>query len=127
MLMVIDKDVVGAIISGVCLVHCLAGPLLLLLGLTSLGHSHFEEQSIHFTFIAPILFFAAWSIPKGLKSHHQPIPAILTVVGFSLVMVALMMTEHDLIFSVVGSVLLVIAHLYNRKLLKTKENRFNES
>jgi len=116
--MVVDKDVVGALISGVCLIHCVAGPLLLLLGFTSLGHSHFEEQSIHFAFIAPILIFAAWSIPSGLRSHHHPIPAVLTVTGFGLVIAALKMTEQGFIFSVTGSVLLVIAHLYNRKLLK---------
>lgn len=117
--MVIDKDMVGAFISGFCLIHCLAGPVMMLLGITSLGHAHVESESIHFVLMAPILFFAAWSIPKGLKFHHHKTPAIFAVMGLCILMAAFMFVEFGLILTVGGSVLLLSAHLYNRKLLRS--------
>ena len=116
-MMILNKDVVGAFISSACLIHCLAGPVLMLLGITSLGHAHIEEQSFHFALTAPILLVAAWSIPKGLKSHHHKTPAILSVIGIALLSIGLLIIELNLILSVGGSLFLLIAHLYNRKLI----------
>ncbi len=115
--MVVDKDVVGAFISGICLVHCLLGPILILLGVASLGHAHTDEKAFHFILLVPILMVAAWSLPKGLKKHHQPIPAILAVAGILLLMIGLVFIELSLIFSVFGSLSLLVAHIYNRQLM----------
>ena len=116
--MVVDKDVIGAFISGVCLLHCLAGPVLIVLGVATIGHAHSEEHTFHLVLLVPILFFAAWSIPRGLRLHHHPVPAILTAIGIGLLVIAFVLTAWGLYASVLGSLLLLSAHLYNRRLLK---------
>lgn len=115
--MVIDKDVFGAFISGLCLIHCLAGPVLLVLGITTVGHAHLDEHAFHFTLLAPILFVAAWSIPRGLRAHHHKTPATLTVTGITCLVLGLLFIEISLLASVLGSMLLLTAHLNNRHLL----------
>ncbi len=115
--MVVDKDMVGAFISGICLIHCLTGPFLILLGITSLGHAHSIEQAFHYMILAPILILAAWSIPKGLKKHHRKLPAMLSVIGMVFLMLGLIVIKLSLLLTIMGSVSLFVAHLYNRKLL----------
>ena len=116
--MFVDKDYLGAFVSWICLIHCLAGPLLLALGFTSVGLSFFGDERIHYLLIAPILFIAAWSIPKGLKVHHHIIPALLAVGGFSLLIFGLVFENLEQVLTVSGSLMLITAHLYNKKLLK---------
>lgn len=114
--MVIDRDLVGVLISGICLVHCLIGPVLLLLGVASLGHIHTDEQQFHFLLLIPILLVAAWSIPSGLKKHHKTTPAIIAVVGIVFLVVGLLVIEWSLICSIIGSLCLLVAHLLNRSI-----------
>lgn len=113
----INRDHIGAIISGVCLVHCLAGPLLFIIGVTSVGHSFIEERDFHLAIFAPILFFAAWSIPNGIKTHHHPLPAVLTLLALFFLTLSFITVEIGMILSTFASCMLIFAHLYNRKLL----------
>jgi len=115
--MTLNKDFMGAMISWLCMVHCLAGPVLITLGISTAGLSLLENESVHLFLVAPILLFVAWSIPSGLRRHHHPIPAIAAIVGISLLFLGLFNEALELPLTVGASSMLIFAHLFNRKLI----------
>ncbi len=115
--MTLDKDYLGVFVSGLCLIHCIAGPLLLAFGATSIGLTLFEDERIHLFLVVPIFFLAVWSIPKGTKAHHHPLPAIAGTAGIICLFAGLMLEELELILTVTATVLLIFAHLSNKWLL----------
>lgn len=116
-----DKDLLGFFVSLLCLIHCLGGHILLILGFTSAGLSIFGNEKLHLALVAPILLIAAWSLPRGLKSHRHSTPSKLAVLGIIFLILGLMIEEFELVLTVLASSLLMTAHLYNRKLLKEKK------
>jgi len=115
--MTLDKDYMGALLSGLCLIHCLAGPLLIAFGITSIGLSVFEDERIHLFLAVPIFILAAWSIPRGTRIHHHPAPAFTGLVGITALIAGLLIEEMELVLTVTGTCLLIFAHLYNKRLL----------
>ncbi len=115
--MIIDKDYMGAMASLLCLIHCLLPPVFLMFGVSWVGLSMIGGENIHYALVAPILFFALWSIPKGLKSHQHVMPAILAAAGVCLLISGLLLEASEVILTSLASLLLISAHLYNKKLL----------
>ena len=116
-----DKDVWGAFFSGLCLVHCLLAPVLLLLGISSVGFIFLQNEWIHYILIAPIMIMVIWSIPCGFRIHHKRIPTLFAAIGLVLFVFGLISSEtFEVYFTVVASTLLIVAHLYNRHLLGGK-------
>lgn len=115
--MTIDKDYMGALASSLCLIHCVLPPLLLMFGVSWAGFAFIDGEKIHYVLVAPILFFALWSIPKGLKSHQHVLPAILAAAGVCLLISGLLFEASEVMLTSMASLLLISAHLYNKKLL----------
>ena len=112
------RDIVASALSGLCIVHCLATPLLLALGSSGVMLAAFDSDWFHYLMLLPISVLLAWSLPGGWCVHQRKAPFILGLSGF-LLLVAAMFAPHaaETALSVSGGLLLVSAHLYNRKLL----------
>lgn len=100
-------------LSGLCLVHCLAGSLLLTLFAASgdwLGHD------VHFIGLMLALPLAAFALWRGVQVHGRIGVAVLGALGIGLMATSVFaghggITEFAL--SVTGVILLGLAHLWN--------------
>ena len=116
----LNKDVFGIICSGLCLIHCLATPALLALGVTGLGLSYLEQEWIHWVFFTPMVLLLLISLPSGFEKHLNKLPLILGLSGGALLLFSLTVLEvYTEWFIVVASVLIMAGHFFNRKFLKT--------
>jgi len=115
----------GIVLSIFCAVHCLALPIL---ALASPISAHFlEDVNIHlilFLILMPISFIA---FIKHRKSHEKLSPLVLASFGMSFLLMGILYPgghNHDKLYSfaellsVVGSILLIIAHGLNLKHLE---------
>lgn len=116
------KDLIAAVLSGLCVVHCLALPILLAVGSSGLLLGIFSSEWFHYLMLLPISALLAWSLPGGWCIHRNKVPFILGLSGFLLLIVSLF-AGHDaeLPLSVAGGLLLATAHLRNRVLLQRSQ------
>ena len=112
------KDLIAAALSGLCVVHCLATPVLLALGSSGLLLGALSSEWFRYLMLLPISVLLAWSLPGGWCVHKRKAPFALGLAGF-LVLTAALFAPHDAgtALSVSGGLLLISAHLYNRKLV----------
>lgn len=102
-------------VSLLCLVHCLALPVLLLI-LPGLLGIFAQSEMFHAALFLVIAPFAAIAFLIGYRSHGQAVPAMLGLAGLVCLAVALVPglgEEGEYWISVTGSLLLVIGHLLN--------------
>ena len=101
-------------LSGLCLVHCLGGTLILAV-LSSTGGFLFSHQihAIGLLLAAPLAAVALW---RGVRSHGRWLVAVLGAGGIA-AMAGAVMEPHgqqaEIAFTVVGVALLGAAHVYN--------------
>lgn len=109
------KDEAAAICSGLCLIHCIATPVLLSLGGLGLVGSLFTSEWVHVALFAPIAALAATSLPSGWKRHKRWVPGAAGFTGLALLLAALFAPhEAEAILSISGGLLLMAGHLSNR-------------
>lgn len=112
-------DELGIFLSGLCALHCMVTPFLVL-ALPVMG-SFFENEWVHLgmaLFVAPVGTYAFWS---GYR-HHQNLRVFgLGLLGLLFVGGASLAPHswveffgHDII-TICGSVALIIAHILNRR------------
>ena len=114
-------DIMGVVLSQLCLVHCLFLPLLIALMPTFFSHSHHHhgsEGSFHLIALlvtTPVVIFAMW---QGLSRHGSTRPSALAYSALAIlwaVFFAEEMVGHDLVaaFNVTGGFLMAWAHWQN--------------
>jgi hypothetical protein len=100
-------------LSGLCLLHCLAGSLALTLvavGGDWLGH---WVHVIGLGLALPLAAFALW---RGVAIHHRAGVALLGAIGIALMAASLLIAHGgrgEVVLSVAGVSLLGLAHLWN--------------
>ncbi len=99
-------------LSALCLVHCLAGSLLLTLFAASgdlLGHR------VHFIGLLLAMPLAAIALWRGVSIHHRIGVALLGATGIALMAASLFVGHggNEVALSVLGVSLLGSAHLWN--------------
>jgi MerC mercury resistance protein len=100
-------------LSGLCLVHCLAGSLLLTVFAVSgdwLGHN------VHLVGLLLAMPLAAVALWRGVKLHGRVGIALLGMVGIALMALSLLVSHGEIaevVVSVIGVCLLAAAHLWN--------------
>ena len=105
----------GMIISSLCLVHCLALPLLIA-ALPAFGNALPGDFAVHLILILvalPVTGFALW---RGARAHGRRRPLMLGLTGLLLVATALPLTGFALVeaaLTVGGGLLVVAAHVLN--------------
>ncbi|MFS1523161.1 MerC domain-containing protein [Microbulbifer sp. 2304DJ12-6] len=112
------RDIVGIFASGLCLVHCVLTPVLPALGGLGFLGRFLEEGLLHLALLVPALILALASFPTSCRHHQRH---AIMVVGFSgalLLIVALYLTGiWEILVSIVGAGLLIMAHWINRRLI----------
>ena len=116
------RDVVGASLSILCMIHCFLPIVLVSFG-TTLGMHHVADSMhhdwLHFVLLTPIVLLLTFSLPKAYKHHNNIMPTALALIGVSVLTVALMMGgSSETPLTIIGSVLVIGAHLFNRRSLK---------
>lgn len=107
------SDIIGIVGSTLCLIHCVATPLLI-----AIGAGFFASEELNYIFLG-VAFFAIRH--STIHTHHKGIQYLLWTgfIGFSLSILLHDYAEwmHDA--SIVFSILIVIGHLWNLKHFKS--------
>ncbi len=99
-------------LSGLCLVHCLAGSVLLAVASVGGGFFSHELHAVGLALALPLAVFALW---RGARRHGRRAVLVLGGCGVSL-MAASLAVGHgssETMLSVTGVSLLAAAHLLN--------------
>jgi len=108
-------DRFGVLLSGLCMIHCLAG--LFLVGVLGLGGGVLLNPEIHHIGLVMAIVIGAATIGMGALRHGHRLQLALGVVGLAL-MTAAVLSGHGAAESVltIGGVLLVAtAHVVNMR------------
>lgn len=112
-------DALAAALSGLCLVHCLLWPLLLLalpaLALTVHG-GLLQGAGFHWGVLVAALPVSGWALYLGFGRHHDLWPALLALAGFVVMAAGAIAHGHgapEAWLSVIGGLLVVVAHWRN--------------
>lgn len=109
----IDRSALS--LSGLCLVHCLAGAALL--SLLSIGGGLLSHQ-VHAIGLGLALPLAAFGLWRGVQQHGRALVAWIGAAGLGLMAASLLVTHGtalEIIASVCGVGLLGTAHLLNMR------------
>ncbi|KKL01329.1 MerC domain-containing protein [Rheinheimera mesophila] len=114
------KDLLGACLSGLCILHCLFTPVLLALGGVGVIGSWLGSEWVHYLLLAPIALILVWSLPLSWIKHRNTTPLCIGALGFSLLLMSLFVPESaEPVIAVLAGFILIAAHLLNRRLLNT--------
>lgn len=113
-------DLMGMFISFLCLLHCLALPLLAII--TPSFAMIFEQEWIHLLLLAALIPIALFSFIKGKIKHKSNSPLFVGLVGTSLLIAAVfaeqmsfMNIKAEVILTTIGSLILLSGHVINIK------------
>lgn len=114
-------DKLGIWISGLCLIHCLVLPLILIFIPVIYKYKYhylFDEARIHGFFFISMILVALLSFLPAYKIHKQKKPFLVFISG--LLIYALPLFFHDffhsweLLISILASGLIIYAHWINK-------------
>jgi hypothetical protein len=106
-------DRLGVVISGLCMVHCVAG--LFLIGVLGLGGGVLLDPAIHRFGLVAAFVVGVMTIGAGALRHGHRLPLALGSAGLAL-MAAAIATEHgtgEALLTICGVVLVATAHIVN--------------
>ncbi|MBI4750332.1 MAG: MerC domain-containing protein [Acidobacteria bacterium] len=119
---VIRLDLVGFSASFLCAIHCAALPLLLSI-LPSLGLAWIGSHYFGYGMVAFSAFMAWLALRRGLGIHNQWWPIVLSVVGFSALVIGEVLLEdfesvHPWVMAS-GGFIVAGSHVLNQYFCKT--------
>lgn len=124
---VLDKA--GIVCSISCIFHCLLLPALAFL--SPVFSSVAENEIGHYSLLAAIIPIVVITFYQQYRTHREIIPGLFAIGGLSVVLLALLLEDHhatglsiDKVLTLLGSTLLIIAHVYN---IKLSRNHVRES
>lgn len=100
-------DPLGIINSALCIVHCLAMPLLV-----AIGASFLEHRAVGYVFVV----LAGVAVLSAVRHRNRPLVAALLGVGLALFAVGIVLegAYHELeVLTYAGSAVLIVGHLLN--------------
>lgn len=116
-------DAVGLTGSAICLIHCLAGPLLLLLS-PLLPSIVFDDQLFHQSMLFFVVPVSSVALLIGCRIHRDLFTLLLGISGLVTLFLAATALHAILgglgerILTVLGSLVLAVAHLRNFRLCR---------
>jgi hypothetical protein len=115
-----NLDYVGIAMSVLCIVHCVAGPLILFFLPAFATAFLTEEVFVHQVLFGLIILVAIFSFIPGYRLHKQRLPLGLFGAGLILLAFATFFAHdisHELepAFAIIGSLFIVSAHYFNHK------------
>ena len=109
-------DKISVLISVVCLVHCVSFPFLLLVGTSVSALAFFSDHLLHQVLLFLVLPLSYFSLVGGYRTHGNLAIGVPALVGISCLGIGVYFHDHaaaELSLTIVGSVLLASAHLFN--------------
>lgn len=109
-------DGVAVVLSGLCLVHCLALPLIIA-GLPFL--SQFAEGHLHAQVLVIVLPLSVFALGAGIRRHGDLRVAAGGALGMALLVIGATLAHEalglvaDRVFTIAGSLILATAHFFN--------------
>jgi hypothetical protein len=100
-------------LSGLCLVHCLAGALLVTVFAVSSDLLSHQVHLVGLLLALPLALVALW---RGVRVHRRVGVAVLGALGIGLMALSLVISHGqaaEVILSVLGVSLLAAAHIWN--------------
>lgn len=119
-------DVFGVAASAICLAHCLAAPLLLVLG-PLVPSILLDDQRFHQSMLYFVVPVSAVALFVGCRLHRDRATLVLGVVGLVTLFLAATSLhdtlggEGEKLFTVAASLVLAVAHLRNFRLCRAEE------
>ncbi|MFA0812693.1 MerC domain-containing protein [Microbulbifer epialgicus] len=115
---IIVRDTLGILASGLCLVHCLLTPLLPVFGGLGIMGAQRDDQFLHLLLLVPVVTLALAGFPTSCRRHQRHAVMIVGFTGALLLVGALYLEGvWELVASILGAGLLIIAHWVNRRLI----------
>lgn len=113
-------DLAGVGVSAVCVIHCVAPPLLMLM-VPAAGVAWLEDPALGWAFVGVAAVIAMAALGAGVVRHRRFEALVLGVVG--VVIMALghglaVNGEWEMVSGAVGGAALIAAHLRNRALVR---------
>lgn len=108
-------DRLGVLISGLCMVHCVAG--LFLIGVLGLGGGVLLNPAIHRFGLVAAFVVGLLTIGAGALRHGHRLPLALGATGLAL-MAAAIASDHgtaEALLTICGVVLVASAHIVNMR------------
>jgi hypothetical protein len=120
---IVSMDSLGIFASTLCLIHCLAMPLVVA-SLPVLGLQFLEGHGAHQVLAGFVVSFGLLAILPGYLKHRKPLVLAGLVVGLALVLIATfgyvvgLPEAAELPLITVGNLVLVASHYFNRQLCR---------
>ena len=113
---ILDRFTIG--LSSLCLVHCLATPLMLLL-LPAVGLGFALPESFHIWMLLTAIPVSILALRSGHRHHRRLLPAItastvLCLLGYGAIFIVT--AKLELVVTVAGALCLAGAHYWNTRL-----------
>ena len=109
-------DRAAVVLSGVCLVHCMAVPLSILMGPLLGQWLQTTETQVHWVLFGLAVPISAIALTRGYRRHHSLLTMMLGFAGLALMLIGV---SHwfgeawEVVLTVIGVTGLLIAHLRN--------------
>lgn len=104
----INPDLLGAIASVACAIHCMLVPIIVSIGLMNTSH---HGHSFDFIMLTIGLIFAIYSLGKQYMVSRNITPILIVLLGFGLLILGIF--SHTWILSVSGGLVVAYAHYIN--------------
>lgn len=116
------KDQLGIVCSGLCIVHCIATPVLLGLGASGLLTSMLSTEFVHLLLILPIALVLILTVPSAYKRYKKLSITVIAVIGMLFLIAALFLgEENEALFTIIGGSFLIVFHLWNLSLARRQK------
>lgn len=108
-------DRAAILLSGLCLVHCLASAVLVAAAATLAGP--LLDPIVHEIGLGIALVLGGIGLGRGLQIHGRKLPALIGGAGLLMMATALALGHAADLLAVAGVVVLAAAHILNRRAL----------
>lgn len=111
------KDQLGAMCSGLCIVHCLVTPVILAVGATGFVATVFSTELFHQLLVIPVTLLLLVTLIKSYKENSASSHLLIGVLGIALLITAFLLNEqYEAMLTIVGGTLLITYHVFNLRL-----------
>ena len=109
-------DRAAVLLSGLCLVHCLAVPFAVVLGPLAGQWLMDSETQVHWILLTLALPISVVALARGYRRHHNSVTITLGAVGLTFMFVGVSHVigeDWEIILTVIGVSSLLMAHVRN--------------
>ena len=112
----ISLDRIAILLSGLCLLHCLALPFAALFGSVFGGWLLDTETGVHWLLFALALPVSLWALIRGYRAHSGGFNLALGIAGLLAMFLGVshwLGEQYEVMLTVVGVIAVIIAHVRN--------------